>query len=199
MSATGRPAIVMDRDGTVCEEVGYVNHVSRVRLLPRSAAAIRAAREAGYATVLVTNQAGVARGYFDEALVHRVHERVRELLAAEGAAVDAIYHCPHHPEAGEPPYRTDCGCRKPRPGMILRARDDLSLDLSRSFVVGDSMRDVEAGRRAGTATVLVLTGYGRGELEHRSGSWTSRPDHVAEDLWDAVAWILARERAGAPR
>ncbi len=199
MSGTGRPAIVMDRDGTVCEEVGYVNHVSRVRLLPRSAAAIRAAREAGFATVLVTNQAGVARGYFDESLVHRVHERLRRLLAAEGAAVDAIYHCPHHPEAGEPPYRKDCDCRKPRPGMILRARDDLSLDLSRSYTIGDSMRDVEAGRRAGTATVLVMTGYGRGELEHRSGSWKMRPDHVAEDLMDAVAWILAREREEAPR
>jgi D-glycero-D-manno-heptose 1,7-bisphosphate phosphatase len=186
----------MDRDGTVCDEVGYVNHVSRIRLLPRSAAAIRRAREAGFKTAIVTNQAGVARGYFDEELIHRVHDRVRELLAADGAAVDAIYYCPHHPDAGAPPYRLDCDCRKPRPGMLLRARDELGIDLARSYLVGDSMRDVEAGQRVGATTVLVLTGYGRGELEYRSAGWKTRPDHIAEDLMDAVEWILALE-AGA--
>jgi len=192
----GARAIVMDRDGTVCDEVGYVNHVSRIRLLPRSAEAIRRAREAGLKTAIVTNQAGVARGYFDEALIHRVHDRVREMLAAEGASVDAIYYCPHHPDAGNGPYRKDCDCRKPRPGMLLRARDELGLDLARSYMVGDSVRDVEAGHRVGATTILVLTGYGRGELEHRSDGFPVRPDHVAEDLLDAVDWILARE-AGA--
>ncbi len=196
MSAGSARAIVMDRDGTVCDEVGYVNHASRIRLLPRSAAAIRRAREAGFKTAIVTNQAGVARGYFDEELIHRVHDRVRELLAAGGAAVDAIYYCPHHPDAGAPPYRADCDCRKPRPGMLLRARDELGIDLARSYLVGDSMRDIEAGHRVGATTVLVLTGYGRGELEYRSAGWKTRPDHVAEDLMDAVLWILARE-AGA--
>ena len=196
MSARSARAIVMDRDGTVCDEVGYVNHVSRIRLLPRSAAAIRRAREAGFKTAIVTNQAGVARGYFDEELIHRVHDRVRELLAADGAAVDAIYYCPHHPDAGAPPYRLDCDCRKPRPGMLLRARDELGIDLARSYLVGDSMRDVEAGHRVGATTVLVLTGYGRGELEYRSAGWKTRPDHIAEDLMDAVEWILSRE-AGA--
>lgn len=193
MSARSARAIVMDRDGTVCDEVGYVNHVSRIRLLPRSAAAIRRAREAGFKTAIVTNQAGVARGYFDEELIHRVHDRVRELLAADGAAVDAIYYCPHHPDAGAPPYRLDCDCRKPRPGMLLRARDELGLDLARSYLVGDSMRDVEAGHRVGATTVLVLTGYGRGELEYRSAGWKTRPDHIAEDLMEAVEWILSRE------
>ncbi len=193
MSARPVRAIVMDRDGTVCDEVGYVNHVSRIRLLPRSAAAIRLARDAGFRPVVVTTQAGVARGYFDEDLVHRVHDRIRELLADEGTAVDAIYYCPHHPDAGAPPYRKDCDCRKPKPGMLLRARDELGLDLARSYLVGDSMRDVEAGRRAGVTTVLVLTGYGRGEVEHRSPGWTARPDHIAEDLMEAVEWILARE------
>jgi len=196
VSARSARAIVMDRDGTVCDEVGYVNHVSRIRLLPRSAAAIRRAREAGFKTAIVTNQAGVARGYFDEELIHRVHDRVRELLAADGAAVDAIYYCPHHPDAGAPPYRLDCDCRKPRPGMLLRARDELGIDLARSYLVGDSMRDVEAGHRVGATTVLVLTGYGRGELEYRSAGWKTRPDHIAEDLMDAVEWILSRE-AGA--
>jgi D-glycero-D-manno-heptose 1,7-bisphosphate phosphatase len=187
----------MDRDGTICDEVGYVNHVSRIRLLPRSAAAIRLAREAGFKTVVMTNQAGVARGYFAEELIERTHERMREMLAAEGAAVDAIYYCPHHPEAGEPPYRKDCDCRKPRPGMLLRARDELGIDLARSYVIGDSPRDVEAGRAAGAVTILVLTGYGRGEYEHRSSGWRTQPDQIVEDLMDAVEWILAREKTVA--
>jgi len=183
----------MDRDGTVCDEVGYVNHESRIRLLPRSAAAIRLARESGFKVVVVTNQAGVARGYFTEDLVHRVHDRVREMLAAGGAGVDAIYYCPHHPDAGDGEYRKDCDCRKPRPGMLLRARDELGIDLARSYVIGDSMRDIEAGHRVGATTVLVLTGYGRGELEYRSDRWKRHPDHIVEDLMDAVEWILARD------
>jgi D-glycero-D-manno-heptose 1,7-bisphosphate phosphatase len=189
----GRRAIFMDRDGTVCEEVGYVNHVDRVRLLPRSAAAIRAANEAGFQTVVVTNQAGVARGYFAESLVDEAHDRVRELLAAEGARLDGIYYCPHHPEVGAPAYRKTCTCRKPSPGMLERARDEMGIDLQTSYMVGDTVKDLGAGRRAGTTSVLVLTGYGKGELEYQSHEWTVRPDHVATDLLDAVQWILGRE------
>lgn len=189
----GRRAIIMDRDGTVCDEVGYVNHVDRVRLLPRSAEAIRRANEAGFQTVVVTNQAGVARGYFAESLVDEVHDRVRELLAAEGARVDGIYYCPHHPDVGAEPYRRRCDCRKPRPGMLLRARDEMGIDLEASFMIGDSVRDIEAGRRAGATPLLVLTGYGKGELAYQSHRWTVRPEHVADDLLDAVTWILARE------
>jgi len=189
----GRRAVIMDRDGTVCEEVGYVNHVDRIRLLPRSAEAIRRLNEAGFQTVIITNQAGVARGYFDEPLIDEVHDKVRQMLAEGGARVDGIYYCPHHPEAGQPPYRKACDCRKPRPGMLLRARDEMGIDLRSSFMVGDSMRDVGAGKSVGATTVLVKTGYGKGELEHRSDGWTIRPDHVADDLLDAVDWILGRE------
>lgn len=187
----------MDRDGTVCEEVGYVNHLSRIRLLARSAEAIRRANDAGFQTVVVTNQAGVARGYFDEHLVDEVHDRVREMLGEGGARLDGLYYCPHHPEVGPPPYRKACDCRKPRPGMLLRARDEMGIDLVRSYMIGDSVRDIEAGHRAGATTVLVLTGYGRGELEYQSPGWTVKPAHVADDLLDAVSWILARE-AQAP-
>lgn len=188
-----RRAVIMDRDGTICEEVGYVNHVDRLRLLDRSAEAIRRAADAGFATVVVTNQAGVARGYFSERMVHDAHEKLTRLLAERGASLDAIYYCPHHPEVGDPPYRKNCDCRKPRPGLLLRARDELGVDLERSFVVGDSSRDLEAGSRVGARTVLVLTGYGRGEWEHRSDRWTVRPDHVAADLLDAVTWILEQD------
>jgi D-glycero-D-manno-heptose 1,7-bisphosphate phosphatase len=191
----GRRAIIMDRDGTVCDEVGYVNHVDRVRLLPRSAAAIRAANEAGFQTVVVTNQAGVARGYFEESLVEEVHERVRRLLAEQGARLDGIYYCPHHPEVGSPAYRKTCSCRKPSPGMLERARDEMGIDLRASYMIGDSVKDIEAGHRAGATKVLVLTGYGKGELEHQSHAWSVRPDHVAADLASAIDWILTREGA----
>ena len=190
---TRRRAIFMDRDGTVCEEVGYVNHVDRIRLLPRSAEAIRLANQAGFQTVIVTNQAGVARGYFDEELVHEVHDAVRRQLAEAGARLDGIYYCPHHPEVGAPPYRRECDCRKPGPGMLLRAREEMGIDLASSYMVGDTVKDLGAGRAVGATTVLVLTGYGRGEREHQSHRWSLHPDHVCEDLLEAVQWILARE------
>lgn len=188
-------AIFLDRDGTVCEEVGYVNHPTRCRLLPRSAEAVRRINDAGFRAVVVTNQAGVARGYFEEEMIDRVHDRLRQMLAESGARLDAIYYCAHHPEVGAPPYRRDCDCRKPRPGLLLRAAEDLDLDLSGSYMIGDSVKDIEAARAAGTTAVLVLTGYGRGEWEYRRDRWSVQPDHVAEDLLDAVDWILARERS----
>jgi D-glycero-D-manno-heptose 1,7-bisphosphate phosphatase len=192
----GRKAIIMDRDGTLCEEVGYVNHVDRIRLMPRSAQAVKAANDAGFQTVVATNQAGVARGYFEETLIDEVHDRVREMLAAEGARLDGIYYCPHHPQVGPPAYRKECACRKPGTGMLERARDEMGIDLAASYMVGDTVKDLEAGRRAGATTVLVLTGYGKGELEYQSHTWTVKPDHVAGDLLDAVHWILAREGRG---
>lgn len=188
-----RRAILMDRDGTLCDEVGYVNHEDRLRLPERSAAAVRLANQAGFQTVVITNQAGVARGYFGEDLVGRVHDRLRELLDAHGARLDGVYYCPHHPDVGEPPYRRSCRCRKPRAGLLERARDEMGIDLPRSYMVGDSIKDIQAGRSAGTTTVLVLTGYGKGELHYGSEGWPVRPHHVAGDLLEAVEWILERE------
>ncbi len=188
-----RRAVFLDRDGTVAEEVGYVNHVSRVRLLSGSAGAIRRLSGAGFLAVVVTNQSGVARDYFEEDLVRSANARLRELLQAEGAVVDAIYYCPHHPREGAPPYRLDCDCRKPRPGMLLRAAREHGIDLPRSYMIGDGVVDVAAGRAAGVTSILVLTGYGRGHLEHRKSRWTVQPDHIAEDLSAAADWILQRE------
>ncbi|MFQ5720293.1 MAG: D-glycero-alpha-D-manno-heptose-1,7-bisphosphate 7-phosphatase, partial [Acidobacteriota bacterium] len=153
-----KPAVFLDRDGTICREVGYVNHPSRLELLPGAAGAIARFRQLGYLCVLVTNQAGVARGYFPETLVQPTHDRLKRLLAAESTALDAIYYCPHHPTAGEPPYRMDCGCRKPRPGMLTRAARDLDIDLTRSIVIGDKITDVEMAHRVGALGVLVRTG-----------------------------------------
>jgi D-glycero-D-manno-heptose 1,7-bisphosphate phosphatase len=189
-----RRTIFLDRDGTLCHEVGYVNHPERLELIPGAGRAVRRVREDGWAVVVVTNQAGVARGYFPWHVVEQTHARLRSLLAGEGAAVDGIYACPHHPDVGGPGFRKSCECRKPRPGMLLRACRDLDLDLAGSYIVGDSFRDVGAGRNAGLAgTVLLRTGYGRGELLWKgphAGVW---PDHVADDVVAAIEWIRRRE------
>ena len=188
-----RRAVLLDRDGTVCEEVGYINHIDRVRLIDGSAEAIRMANRAEMQTVIVTNQAGVARGVLTEDLVGETHDRIRELLAEEDARLDGIYYCPHHPDVGCDRYRKACDCRKPAAGMLLRARDEMGIDLESSYMVGDSIRDVEAGQRVGATTVLVLTGHGKGQLTHQSDGWRRRPDHIAADLREAMEWIFERE------
>ena len=186
-----RPALFIDRDGTLTEEVGYVNHPARLRLLPRSAEAIRRLNAAGVAAVVVTNQAGIARGYFSEDVLHAVNHTLTSELLRAGAKLDGLYVCPHHPSEGEPPFRAQCECRKPKPGLLLRAAADLGLDLARSTMVGDKPSDLAPGRAVGAAAVLVLTGYGRGEWEYRRQRFAVEPDHVAADLLEAVEWALA--------
>ncbi len=188
----GRPAVFIDRDGCLTEEVGYVNHVSRIHLLPRSAAAVRKLNEAGLPAVVVTNQAGIAKAYFTEDVLEAVNREACRQLAEGDARLDGLYVCTHHPDEGEPPFRADCDCRKPRPGLLVRASRDLDLDLGASVVIGDKMSDVATARAVGATGVLVLTGYGRGEWEHRRHLWTDKPDHVADDLLDAVEWVLSR-------
>jgi D-glycero-D-manno-heptose 1,7-bisphosphate phosphatase len=187
-----KAAAFIDRDGTLTEEVGYVNHPKRLRLLPRSAEAIRQLNAAGLAAVVTTNQTGVARGYFSQDVLNAVNDELVSQLKREGAHLDGIYVCPHHPTEGEPPFRARCECRKPRPGLLLRAASELGLDLAASTVVGDKPSDVLAARRAGARGVLVLTGYGLGEWEYRRDRFPAEPDYVAGDLLDAVEWILAR-------
>ena len=187
----------MDRDGCLTEEVGYVNHPSRIRPLPRSAEAVRRLNRVGVAAVMVTNQTGIARGYFTEETLHASNARMREALEVDGARLDGLYVCMHHPTEGQPPYRAACDCRKPRPGLLHRAAADLGLDLAASVMVGDKFSDVAAGQAVGAAGVLVLTGYGRGEWEYARHGQDVKPDHVAEDLLDAVEWALGR--AASPR
>lgn len=185
-----RPAVFLDRDGTLTEEVGYVNHPKRLRLLPRTGEAIRRLNAAGVPAVVVTNQAGIARGYFTQDILDATHAELRAQLAAEGAHLDGLYLCPHHPTEGEPPYRMRCECRKPKPGMLLQAASDLDLDLHRSVMVGDKGSDLEVAPLVGARGVLVLTGYGLGEWEFRRDRLPVTPDHVATDLFDAVEWVL---------
>lgn len=182
-----KPAVFLDRDGTVIQEVGYLNRLDRVSFFPWSVDAVRVLGDAGLLVVVVTNQAGVARGYFDEALVRDTHALIDERMRNGRARIDGYYYCPHHPDGKVERYRAACDCRKPKPGMILRAARDLGIDVGRSFVVGDRWLDVEMGRAAGATTVLVKTGY---DLEDDDRPDGLEADRVAHNLMDAAGWIL---------
>lgn len=180
------PAVFLDRDGTINVEVDYLARPEDLELYPGAAAAVRRLNEAGRFVVVVTNQSGVARGLLDEETLSRIHARLDELLADAGAHVDAYSWCPHHPDVGQPPYRRACDCRKPAPGMLLDAAREHGLDLARSWTVGDSLRDVAAGRAAGTRAILVGTGKLE-RLEQESPECFSAADLAAavEALLDA--------------
>jgi D-glycero-D-manno-heptose 1,7-bisphosphate phosphatase len=194
----GRSAVFLDRDGTINEEVGYVNHLDRVRVYPWSAEAIRKLNLAGVPVIAVTNQSGVARGYFTEELVRQVHQKIAQQLAEQNARVDAFYYCPHHPNASLEAYRIDCRCRKPSTALLEEAAERFGIELRKTYVVGDSYRDMQLGFNAGARTVLLMTGYGRGEYEYHRGAWPRRPDLVVENLLQAVEKILG-ELAGGGR
>lgn len=193
-------AVFLDRDGTLNEERGYLNHVDRMELIDGAADAVALLRSHGLRTIVVTNQAGVARGYYPEKQILLLHEKLQRLLQEGGAELDAIYYCPHHPDVGEPPYRQDCDCRKPKLGMIHAAEKDLNVDAKRSYMVGDKLSDVEFGKRAGCTSIMVLTGYGKGDLEYNRDKYDGNPDYIAEDLLDAAKWIvkdLEEQRRGS--
>jgi D-glycero-D-manno-heptose 1,7-bisphosphate phosphatase len=185
-----RPAVFLDRDGTIGEELGYVNHIDRFQIFPYAADAIRQLNQADIPVIVVTNQSGIARKIFPESLVHEVHKKMVAELAAGGAWIDAIYFCPHKTEDA-------CECRKPNPGLLLRAASEHALDLPASWVVGDRYADLEMGHAAGARGILVMTGYGRGEHELHSSTWPRQPDALAENLRDAVRHIL-KNIGGAP-
>jgi D-glycero-D-manno-heptose 1,7-bisphosphate phosphatase len=185
-------AVFLDRDGTVNEEVGYLSDLKQLNVIPGAGAAIRRLNEAGFKVVLVTNQSGVARGYFPESFVLDTHALLEQKLRNEGARLDGIYYCPHHPTAGNSRYTTECDCRKPGTGMIYRAARDLDIDVKKSYVVGDKWSDVELGQRAGAHTILVRSGSAPdGEGNLRPGHLMD-PDFVARTITEAVEWILQR-------
>jgi len=191
-----RRAVFLDRDGTINEDVGYPGRYDQIRIYPFSFEAVRKLNAAGLAVVVITNQSGVGRGFFTEDDIRNLHDRMRAEFAAAGARIDALYYCPHVIGSSSPAYDIDCACRKPFPGMALRAREALDLDLEGSYMVGDKVEDVRFGLNAGARTVLVLTGYGEASRKalRREGI---EPDHVSPDLGAAAEWILAREREQA--
>lgn len=184
-------AVFMDRDGTISVEVGYVNHTDRFSLLPNSAKAVSLLNQASVLAIVTTNQAGVARGYFEESMVTNVHNKMERLLKEQsGAKFDAIYYCPHHPNVGEGEYRQKCRCRKPGTLMIEQACERFGIDPADCYVVGDKNSDVAFAHKIGAKGVQVLTGYGKGEYEFGRHKWTDKPEYIARDLLEAVEWIL---------
>ena len=192
-SPCGAPAAFLDRDGTIIEDCGYLGDPDGIRLLPGAVEGLRALRRAGYRLILVTNQAGVARGLLTEDEVRGVNERLNALLTEAGVPLDGMYYCPHHPDHGPPQYRMDCGCRKPRPGMVRQAVHDLALDPVRSAAIGDHVSDASLALAfPGMRGILVLTGHGSEEWRKIQGGALPRPEHVAPDLGEAVTWFLTQ-------
>jgi D-glycero-D-manno-heptose 1,7-bisphosphate phosphatase len=186
-------AVFLDRDGTINEEVGYLNSLDKLKIIPGAYEAIRLINGTGMKAVVISNQAGVARGLFTEDFVKMTNEHLQTALRQKGACIDNFYYCPHHPTEGIGIYLQNCNCRKPAPGMLLQAAQDLNIDLTRSYFVGDSFRDMEAAKKAGVKGVLVKTGYGQDFLQddgQDKATAESKPDFITADILAAVKWIL---------
>jgi D-glycero-D-manno-heptose 1,7-bisphosphate phosphatase len=187
--------VFIDRDGTLIEETGYLNDLSRLKLFPYSVDAVRQLNRAAFTVVVVTNQAGIARGIVPATFLETAHAHLSRAMDAGGARIDRYYHCPHHPDGIVPGLSRACDCRKPAPGLWLQASRELSIDLSQSYTIGDRWLDVRAGRAAGTRTVMVRTGYGEGEARARTDGVAA--DAIVSDFAAAVGWILQQDATGA--
>lgn len=188
-SRTGRPAVFFDRDGTLIIEKHYLRDPGEVVLFNETIACLKQLQQDGWPLYIITNQAGIARGLFTETILHQVNQELLRQLDPAGIELAGIYYCPHHPAAQLEPYRLDCWGRKPNPGMLLQAAARDHLDLARSYVVGDKLSDIQAGKAVGAKTVLVLTGYG--ETEQVLTSENTRPDFIAAHLGQAAQWITS--------
>ena len=193
-----KPAVFLDRDGTLIEERGYLDRMELLSVFPWTTDALRLLKRAGYTLVVITNQSAIARGIIDEAFLDEVHRELSARLARGGAVIDRYYHCPHLADAPLERYRQACRCRKPGPGMIEQACRDMNLDPAWSFMVGDRALDVACGAAAGTRTIQVRTGHGayeevaaanlsRRSLEPASGV---KADAILNNLMEAAGWIL---------
>ncbi|MBI4810172.1 MAG: D-glycero-beta-D-manno-heptose 1,7-bisphosphate 7-phosphatase [Ignavibacteriales bacterium] len=180
--------IFLDRDGTINHEVDFLRLPTDLKLIEGSAAAIQEANKLGWKVFIITNQSGIARGILTEEQLRHIHKVLIEKLEANGAAIDAIYYCPHHPEVGQPPYRMECDCRKPKIGMLKYAVNDFNISLQNSFIIGDKLIDIQTGNNSGMTSILVLTGYGREELKH-CREQNVHIDYVAENLFDAIQFV----------
>jgi D-glycero-D-manno-heptose 1,7-bisphosphate phosphatase len=178
-------AVFLDRDGTVNVDVDYLTSAAQLQLIPRSAAAIKELNTLGVKVFIITNQSGIARGFLTEEDLREIHNTLSSLLKNEEAFVDDYFYCPHLPDADIPRYRTECECRKPKPGMLLQAKEKYAIDLKFSFVIGDRCKDIQCGRAMGTGTVMVETGYGLMEKK----DCIAQPDYIASDLYDGVQFI----------
>jgi len=186
-------AVFLDRDGVINEEVGYLDTLDKLKIIPAAYQAIKLINKSGMKTVVITNQAGVARGLFTEEFVKKTNHHLKSILSKQQAYIDNFYYCPHHPTEGVEPYRKICDCRKPAPGMLVQAARDLNIDLTKSYLIGDRYNDIEAAKKVGVTGILVKTGYGSELLQDDGPDKVkpeNKPDFIAADILDAVIWIL---------
>ncbi|MDI6804682.1 MAG: D-glycero-beta-D-manno-heptose 1,7-bisphosphate 7-phosphatase [Bacteroidota bacterium] len=183
--------IFLDRDGTINEELEFISSPDEVILIPGSAEAIKEANKLGLKVFVITNQSGIARGLIKGDELAAVHNSLVELLSKEGAHLDAIYFCPHHPEYGEAQYRVECDCRKPNTGMLKQAEAEFGIDLKQSFVIGDRIVDVKAAHSVGAKSILVLTGYGKNQIDEIQ-SQNIYVDYIAKNLYDAMQFVKSK-------
>lgn len=186
------PTVFIDRDGTINYDAGYINDPDSFVMYPFAAQAVRMLNLSGFLAVIITNQSGLGRGFFTEETMNMVHKKMFDTFKNQGAKIDGLYYCPHQTGSKIPEYDLDCRCRKPFTGMIEKAFGELPIDKSRTFFIGDKYGDMETGFNAGSKTILVKTGYGKGELIQKSSKWKRMPDAVSEDLLDAVRLILGK-------
>ncbi len=185
-----KPVVFLDRDGTINYDAGYVNDVDNFIIYPYTPQAVRMLNEAGYLVIVITNQSGLGRGFFNEDTLDEIHTYMVRALKQQGALIDGIYFCPHDPNAKIEKYKAVCTCRKPETGLIEMALKDFNIDKNRMYFVGDKHSDIMAGYKSGCKTIMVKTGYGKGDLIHKSSKWEVKPDMIADTLLDAVRFIL---------
>jgi len=185
-----KSAVFLDRDGTLIVEVGYLSDPDQLEVYEGSAEAIKKLNDAGILSILVTNQSGVARGYFGEDTVNLLNQKLSDVIKEKNAYLDAAYYCPHHKKGIIEKYKKDCDCRKPKPGLINQAIADFKdINPEKSYVIGDKVCDIELAKNAGCKGILIKTGYGAQVLKE-SCQDDVKPDYVAEDMIDAVNWLL---------
>lgn len=185
--APRRPAVFLDRDGTIIQDKGYIHKIGDLEFIPGALDALKKLTRSDYRIIVITNQSGIARGKFSEDDYKRFNEEFLRRLSAEGIRIDGVYFCPHHHASSHQVYGKDCHCRKPKPGMVIAALLDHDIDLEKSIVVGDKTMDIQLGNSLGIRSVLVKTGNA-GEDEE----FDSKPDHVAISIKEAADWILSR-------
>ena len=192
--AVKKPTVFLDRDGTINEQMGYINHLSRFIVLPGVAEAIRLLNRNDFLAIILSNQSGVARGYFPIELVHNVHDHLNKYLQERGARMDGIFFCPHYPNGPVKEYGYACDCRKPKTGLIDQALQEFDIDLSRSYMIGDRWTDLAFANRSNLKGILVKTGYGLGDIQYVLPDKDTKPAYIAKNLLEAVQWIITQEK-----
>lgn len=192
MNTCKKKVIFLDRDGTIIKEKNYIKRPSQVEMFPTAIRGLLLLKKAGYRFIVISNQSAVARGLITEQELQKVNQHIRNLFRKHGITFAGIYCCPHHPEGIIKRYRKNCSCRKPKPGLLRQASQDFGINLKKTFIIGDSLRDLEAGKKVGARTILVLTGQGRKTLSKNKN--LSVIDHISPNLFTAAQWIIEKSK-----